>query len=144
MSTDPKPVEYKSAQYEFTEEQNKTINSLADNMKVSSNLLLIVGLAFVVFAALSLLHATQDKGSYGPPIGLGAAALLCLSIGFWTSSAAHSFRRIVETKNEDIWHLMNALDKLLNMYALLKTIVIGCLVLIVVGVAVAFYNATKG
>ena len=59
--------------------------------------------------------------------------------GFWTGGAATSFRKIVETKNEDIWHLMNALGSLHNMYGLLRTIILGSLVLAVVaGAMIAF------
>jgi len=131
----PPIKEYKSAQYEFTDEQNKQISALADAMRVTAGLMQLLGLAFVVFFALSLIQAIQANAGYGPPIGLGAAALLCLCIGFWTGSAVTSFRKIVETKNEDIWHLMNALSSLHNMYALLRTIILGSLVLAVVGLA---------
>jgi hypothetical protein len=37
--------------------------------------------------------------------------------------------------NEDVWHLMNALGSLHNMYGLLRTIILGGLVLSVVAVA---------
>jgi hypothetical protein len=144
MSSAPTPVpdlppikEYKSAQYEFSEEQNRQISALADAMKVSAGLLQLLGLAFVILCTLSITGAVQTSGGYGPPVGLGAAALLCLCIGFWTGGSANSFRKIVETKNEDIWHLMNAVGQLHNMYALLRTIILGSLVLAVVGLTLA-------
>ena len=140
MSSAPTPApdlpaikEYKSVQYEFTDEQNKQISALADAMRVTAGLMQLLGLAFVILCTLSVTGAVQSNGGYGPPIGLGAAALLCLSIGFWTGGSATSFRKIVETKNEDIWHLMNALGQLQNMYGLLRTIILGSLVLAVVG-----------
>ena len=128
----PPIKEYKSAQYEFNDEQNKAIYGLTDAMRVVAGLMQLLGLAFVVICALSVTAAIQHGGGYGPAIGLGAAALLCLCIGFWTGGAASSFRKIVETKNEDIWHLMNALGSLHNMYGLLRTIVLGSLVLAVI------------
>jgi hypothetical protein len=134
----PPIKEYRSAQYEFTDEQNKQISALADAMRVTAGLMQLLGLAFVVFFVLALIQAINEGGGpgrYGPPVGLGAAALLCLCIGFWTGSAVSSFRKIVETKNEDIWHLMNALGSLHNMYGLLRTIILGSLVLAVVGLA---------
>lgn len=139
-SPDLPPIkEYKSAQYEFNDEQNQQISALADAMRVSASLLQLLGLAFVVFFALALIQALNANGGgvgrYGPPVGLGAAALLCLCFGFWTGNAVSSFRKIVETKNEDIWHLMNALGSLRNMYGLLRTIILGSLVLAVIGVA---------
>ena len=73
-----------------------------------------------------------------------AAALLSLCVGFWTGGAATSFRKIVETKNEDVWHLMNAVGTLRGMYGLLRTIILGSLVLAVIALAlVAFSLASK-
>ncbi|MBA4191739.1 MAG: hypothetical protein C0467_27480 [Planctomycetaceae bacterium] len=124
--------EYKSAQYEFNDEQNRQFSALADAMQVVAGLMQLLGLAFVVLCALAVTSAIQAGGGYGPPIGLGCAALLCLCIGFWTGGSASSFRKIAETKNEDIWHLMNALGQLQNMYGLLRTIILGSLVLSIV------------
>jgi hypothetical protein len=132
----PPIKEYKSAQYEFTDEQNRQISGLVDAMRVTAGLMQLLGLAFVILCTLSVTNAIQAGGGYGPPVGLGAAALLCLCIGFWTGGSANSFRKIVETKNEDIWHLMNALGQLHSMYALLRTIILGSLVLAVVGLTV--------
>jgi hypothetical protein len=150
MSSAPTPVpdlppikEYKSAQYEFSEEQNRQISALADAMKVTAGLMQLLGLAFVILCTLSITGAVQTNGGYGPPVGLGAAALLCLCIGFWTGGSANSFRKIVETKNEDIWHLMNAVGQLHNMYALLRTIILGSLVLAVVGLTLAGVSLMK-
>ena len=133
----PAIKEYKSVQYEFTDEQNRQISGLADSMRVTAGLMQLLGLAFVVLCTLSVTGGLKNGGGYGPSIGLGAAALLTLSIGFWTGGSATSFRKIVETKNEDIWHLMKALGQLHNMYALLRTIILGSLVLAVVGMTLA-------
>lgn len=144
MSPSPVP-EFKSNQYEFTDEQNRSISQLADGMRTTATLVQLLGLAFVVLFGLTLYQALYHGANWGPAAGLGAGALLCLSIGFWTGGSAHSFRRIVETKNEDVWHLMNALDSLRNMYGLVRAVVLVSLVLIVVGVALAGYAvATKG
>jgi hypothetical protein len=141
MSSAPTPTpelppikEYKSAQYEFTDDQNKQISRLADAMQVTAGLMQLLGLAFVIFCTLSVTKAVDTSSGYGQAVGLGAAALLCLCIGFWTGGSATSFRKIVETKNEDVWHLMNALGQLHNMYSLLRTMILGILVLAVVGV----------
>jgi hypothetical protein len=138
MTPAPAP-EFKSNQYEFTDEQNRTISELAAGMGTVATLTKLLGLAFLVFFGLTLYQAIEAKGNYGPAAGLGAATLLCLSIGFWTGGSAGSFRRIVETKNEDVWHLMNALESLRNMYGLLRGIVLLSLVLIVVGLGLAAY-----
>lgn len=147
MSSAPTPdippiKEYKSAQYEFNDEQNRQISALADSMRVVAGLMQLMGLAFVVLCAMSAATAVQGGGvsGYGPAIGLGAGALLCLCIGFWTGGAATSFRKVVETKNEDVWHLMNALGSLHNMYGLLRTIILGSLVLAVVALALIAFT----
>jgi FtsH-binding integral membrane protein len=144
MSTGPDipPIkEYKSAQYEFNDEQNRQISGLTDAMRVVAGLMQLLGLAFVVLCALTATNAVNlgHLSGYGPPIGFGVAALLFLCIGFWTGGAATSFRRIVETKNEDVWHLMNAIGSLHSMYGLLRTIILGGLVLsVVAGAMIAF------
>jgi hypothetical protein len=149
MSTGPTPdippiKEYKSAQYEFNDEQNKEISALTDAMRVVAGLMQLLGLAFVVLTALTAMDVINVGGNrYGPVIGLGVAALICLCIGFWTGSSATSFRKVVETKNEDIWHLMNALGSLHKMYGLLRTIILGSLVLAVVGVAMVAFTLSK-
>ena len=131
------PADYKSGQYEFTEEHNRVIGGLADSMRVVASLMQLLGLAFAIFFAFQLLHTLKNRDNFFPAIGLGASMLLCLSFGFWTSGAAASFRKIVETKNEDLWHLMKALKNLHNMYATMRAIVYCGLVLAIVGVAMA-------
>ena len=135
MSTSPQP-EFKSEQYEFNAEQNRTISDLASAMSVVAMLMKVLGVVFLSFFGLLLLKAVETRSGYGPVIGLGSAMLLCLSIGFWTSSSAHSFKRIVESKNQDVWHLMNALTSLNKMYSLIRTIIIASLVLVIIGFAI--------
>jgi hypothetical protein len=136
--------EFKSSQYEFNDEQNKTFNELSAAMGTVSTLMKLLGLVFLIFFGLQLYHAIQvntGADAYAP----AAETLLCLAIGFWTGSATHSFRRIVETKNEDIWHLMNAMESLKNMYGLLRSIILLSIVLVIVGVALfAAAMATRG
>jgi len=144
MSTPaPGSPEFKSGQYEFNAEQNRTIGELAAAMAVVATLMKVAGLVFLIFFGLVLYEAIQTSPplrGYAPVVGLGAAALLCLAIGFWTGGSAHSFRRIVESQNRDIWHLMNALGSLRDMYALLRTIIIGALVVAAIGVALSLFT----
>ena len=139
----PAPAEYKSGQYEFTEEHNRTIAGLADAMRVVASLMQLLGLAFAIFFAFQLLHTLKNRENFFPAIGLGASMLLCLSFGFWTSGAAASFRKIVETKNEDLWHLMKALKNLHSMYATMRAIVYIGLLMAVVGVTMAVISYFK-
>lgn len=144
LAPDLPPIEaHRSSQYEFNDEQNRQISGLVDAMRVTGGLMQLMGLALVVLTCMSVALGVQAGGGYGPAIGLGAAALLCLCIGFWTGSSATSFRRIVETKNEDIWHLMNALGSLEKMYGLLRTIILASLVLAVVALALVVFSLSN-
>jgi hypothetical protein len=138
--TPPPQPEFKSEQYEFSDEQNRNIAALAQSMFTVATMMKVLGLAFVIFGGLQLATALRDKGNYAPAIGISVAALLFLVIGFWTSGSARSFSKIVETRNEDMWHLMNALRRLYNMYSLMRTIIIGGLVVAVVGLALTLWN----
>ena len=142
-TTPGSPAEYKSGQYEFTEEHNRTIAGLADAMRIVASLKHLLGLAFAIFFAFQLLHTLKNRENFFPAIGLGASMLLCLSFGFWTSGAAASFRKIVETKNEDLWHLMKALKNLHSMYATMRAIVYVGLLMAVVGVTMAVISYFK-
>lgn len=138
----PPIKEYKSAQYEFNDEQNREFSALADSMRVTAGLMQLAGLAFVVLAALTAAQVSSAAAgwqAYGPAIGLGAAALFTLCFGFWTGGAATSFRKVAETKNEDVWHLMNAVGSLRALYGTLRTIIFGSLVLVFVGVGMVAF-----
>ena len=154
MSTAPQPpnippqVPFKSNQPEFGDEQNKTISGLSDAMRAFANLMKILGAVFAVLAVVGVVMAllkqqpqgdTPGKfhlGAWGTVVGLAPFALLFLTFGFWAGGAAGSFRKIAETKNEDQWHLMNALGSLSKMFGLLRMLVIAALILLVVGAAV--------
>jgi hypothetical protein len=139
MSPSPLP-EFRSNQYEFNDEQNRTIGALSDGMRTTATLVQLLGVALLVFAGLTTYQAIKVEGTnWGPAAGLAAATLFVLTVGFWTGSAAHSFRRITETKNEDVWHLMNALESLRNMYGLLRGIVMVSLFLTVVGLGLVAF-----
>ena len=79
MSPSPLP-EFRSNQYEFNDEQNRTFSELADSMRTAATLLQLLGLAFLVFFGLTAYQAVKVEGAnWGPPAGLGAAALLFLA-----------------------------------------------------------------
>lgn len=139
MSTEPAPG-FKSQQYEFTEEHNRTLSKLSDSMRSVATLLQLVGLVFAIFFAVHLVGALQTQSHYGPAIGFAVGMILTLAMGFWTSGSAASFRKVVESKNEDVWHLMKALQQLSAMYSLMRTIILGTLVLAVVGVVLLLVN----
>jgi hypothetical protein len=139
MSTTPQS-EFRSAQFEFTDEHNRTLSGLAVSMSTTATLLQLLGVAFATLCALQILAVVQTRTGYIPAIGLGAGTLFCLAFGYWTARAANSFRKIVASRNEDVWHLMNALGRLHNMYAFMRFIILVSLVLAAVGLALAVFG----
>lgn len=142
----PQPQAYKSTQYEFTDEHNRTISGLAVSMRAFAGLMKILGLVFAVFCALTAVAAYKSTGwhTWGFPVILGAVGLLAVMFGFWTSSASNSFRKIAETKNEDIWHLMNAIGSLQKMYGTMRTMIITALVVAVIGAVLIIIGMWSG
>lgn len=141
----PQPQGYTSGQYEFSDENNRTISGLAVAMRSFATLMYVLGLVFLVFGGLTAGAAYQNMQksgnwhTWGFPVILGAVALLAVMFGMWTGSASKSFRKIVETRNQDVWHLMNALGSLRNMYGTMRMMIIFAVVLAVIGaVLIAF------
>jgi hypothetical protein len=142
----PQPQGYTSAQYEFSDENNRTISGLATAMRSFASLMYILGLVFLLFAALTSVAASRADAwhTWGFPVILGAVALLAVMFGFWTGSASGSFRKIVETRNQDVWHLMNALGSLRNMYGTMRVMILVAVILAVIGavlIAFGLYSA---
>jgi len=139
MSTAPEPQS--TGGYEFNDEQNRTFSALAESMGTVSTLLKLFGLVLCVALILIVYKVVSISAGYPSLIIIGVSALGSLAVGFWTSSSAASFRRITESKNRDVWHLMNALDKLHNMYALCRTLVQIGLVVAALAAALAAWEA---
>jgi hypothetical protein len=116
--------------YEFTPPQNQNIRLLSGKMK-------FVGVFYIVAAAL---FGLLGVGAifFMPMIGIIYIVVMIpeLLIGIWTTKAASSFRKIVETKGHDIPHLMNAVASLRKLYTLQYWLLIIALMLIVVSVVV--------
>lgn len=151
----PAQVPFKSSQFEFTDENNRTFSGLSDSMRAFANLMKILGAVFGVLMVVAIVVAVVVKGKpaegmtegpmrtgpWGYVVMLAPFALLFLTFGFWAGGSAASFRKIAETKNEDIWNLMNALNSLSKMFALLRLLVIGALILLLVGAAIVGVGA---
>ena len=110
------------------------------SLATSATLLQLLGVAFATLCGLQIVAVVKTQSGYVPAIALGAGALFCLAFGYWTARASNSFTRIVESKNEDIWHLMSALGKLHDMYAFTRFIILLTLILVVVGLALALFE----
>jgi hypothetical protein len=95
--------------YEFSEEQNKLIASLASCMGALGVILLLVG-------AIQLLAGvvTINKGGVVALV----RGLLGIVIGGFTQKAAGAFRQIVTSTGNDIGYLMSAVGTLRDLYRL--------------------------
>jgi hypothetical protein len=150
-----------TAQYEFTEAQNKQIGSLAGNMRFVGLFSVIFGVVALLITLLAALYIFRDRlpagyrekaadyykqakaklpedlqkqadeysldkiptdNNYlvGVASFCGVTGLFFLLQGVWMRSSAASFRKIVDTKGNDITNLMNAVGGLKSMYGLLS------------------------
>jgi len=139
MSTSPEPQQ--TGTLEFNDEQNRTFSDLADSMSVVANLMKILAIVLLVACGLIIYKVVAVSAGWPAMVLLGVGTLGILTLGFWTGSAASSFRRITESKNRDVWHLMNALGKLNSMYSLMRTLVQLGLVVAALAAAFAAYEA---
>jgi hypothetical protein len=134
-------------QYEFTSRQNAVIGPLARDMRWIAVPLQVVGVLYGIALILAVVKAVQEPHLFGEAALIALAMLFYLTLGAWTSRAARSFERIVTTQGQDISHLMDALDNLRKLYALLslfvKIYVVFALVAVVLGVIAALFMAFK-
>jgi len=105
--------------YEFSPEQNEVIASLASNMKMVGVVSLIGGGLLVVAGCV-----LSAKGGASAVIQ-GALGLV---LGGFTVQAAGAFHQIVDSREDDIGHLMTALGALRSLYRL-QVILLLCLAL---------------
>ena len=86
--------DFKSDQYEFTDEQAKNVGALAHSMGAVAMMLKLLGLAFVIFSGLQLSIALSTKAHYAAPLGLAVAALLFLVVGFGPHHRPDHFKKL--------------------------------------------------
>jgi hypothetical protein len=126
--------------YEFSSDQNLTIQILAKRMK-------FIGILNLVFSGLMAIGGlfVLFKFPAQAIVAFGEVALFAF-IGIWNYRGAASFQMIVQTTGNDIAHLMNALADLKKIYNLQFWLMIIILILIVVGIvaAVLFMGAAAG
>jgi hypothetical protein len=108
--------------YEFSPEQNEVIGSLASNMKLVGFVSLIGG---GLLALASCLHLA--KGGLQSLFHGGVAMV----VGGFMVQAAGAFRQIVDSRGDDIGHLMTALGALRGLFRL-QAILLFCLAFVLV------------
>lgn len=120
--------------YEFSAPENVIIRQLVDAMRFVSAASLAVG-AFVLILGLAGL-ATQGKAAIGPAIGDFAEAVVFVLIGVWLQRAVDAFNRVIDTKGDDITHLLNAIRELTRVFSLQRTVLVLAVILIVLGIGI--------
>jgi hypothetical protein len=169
-----------TAGYEFSDDQNKLIGSLAAKMNFVGLLAVILGVVNLLMALLVVAAVYRDRipadwktktneyvekareklpedvrkqaeqysldklpanhHLWGIALGTGASGLFYLLLGIWTRSASQSFRQIVDTRGNDISHLMHSLGALHQMYSLLYTLLVLVLLAGVVALGLTLYK----
>ena len=170
-----------AVKYEFTEEQNSRLRSLAGKMTLVG----FFSAAFGVFALLTCLLTVafifkdrlpagfrQKAGEYaqkaqaslpenlkqeasqyaldriptghnflsGVAIFTGVTGLIFLLQGIWTRSSAASFQKVMDTRGNDIEHLMNAVGSLQSMYGQIYLLLLAGLLAAVVAIGLTVYH----
>src|SRR5262249_9073593 len=161
-----------SPQYEFSQEQNALIGSLASKMRFVGLFFLAVGVLNVLIALLVVVAVFRDRVPqkwvdqlpaeakakveeqkdklpannhlWGIAINAGVVGLFYLVMGAWTQAAGDSFRKIVDTQGSDISHLMSALSSLHSMYALVYTLLVVTILLGLVALGVTLFQQFGG
>ena len=115
-------------QYEFSEEENILVGSLAKKMK-------FVGIFGIIFGILEILQGVfSDKTAI-------VQGLISIIIGIWTTKASESFQKIVDTQGNDISYLLGALDQLKKLFSLQYwTYLIGTILVIITIISLGIFG----
>ncbi len=126
------------SQYEFNEAQNLVIWELSKKMKFVSIFLIVIGVLQVIPGILLVFMSVFSASVVVEIIG---RSLIYIFIGVWGASAANSFRQVVDTKGNDIDHMMSALGDLKTAATLTYwLLIIFIILLIAVTMAFVFFG----
>src|SRR5262249_33056774 len=114
-------------QYEFTPQQNRVIGQLAGDMNWVAVPLVALGVLYAIAGVVAMIQAITHRAeatfSLLWLLLAGAVAIFLIGQGMMTMKAAGSFRQIVDTRGQDINHLMDALEKMRVQYSSLAMLV---------------------
>jgi hypothetical protein len=113
--------------YEFTEEQNRVIGSLASSMGWVSAIIVIVGLLQLVVGI-----AQVSKGG----IAAIAQAAVYFVVGWLTHKASKEFREITTSEGNDVGHLMDALGALRVLYRIQVIVILVAVTLVFLAIVI--------
>ena len=123
--------------YEFDDAQNESILALAKSLQ-------FVGaacLAFSLVVAAGLLHALV-RAEWPDVLAQGMLGIFTVTMGSLMIKAGAAFFSIVQTAGQDIDHLMQAIDKLRQVYSILTIVIMLAMLLTLVALALSFMTAS--
>jgi len=124
-------------QYEFSGSQNELIRDLSQKMNFVSSFLKVVGVINAIGGVLAIVQRQPNGAS---AIINGVVYVL---IGVWTSQAASSFLKIVDTQGNDIENLMLALGELRKLYQFQYWVLIICIIFVILAFAAGIIIAAS-
>ena len=101
-----------AAQYEFSNDENGTIGTAGARARVWG----VMSIAFGVIQMLTGLLLLPKGGMM--PIAHFVGGPISLAVGFTILGVAAAFRQVVDTKGNDVQHMMAALKKLTTAYTI--------------------------
>lgn len=125
--------------YEFDSSQNDTILGLAKTLQFVGMTSLVMALVFGLGCVSAAFQA-----NWSAVIGQGMWVVFTFTMGGLMIKAGKEFEAIVATSGKDISHLMEALDNLRQFYSILSVIIILCVLLALVGLAIAMISSGGG
>lgn len=116
MSAAPQPSAPRASsaspdEYEFSEEHKEGFAALAASMSFVGVCVMLLGLMSATFGLAAVYGGYAAVGA-----GLVAGALVCLPLGWWSTSAGRSLSALVRTRGRDVAHLMAAVVQLRRLF----------------------------
>lgn len=130
------------AQYEFSNDQNRTLISLASSMRVVGLFQVLIGLIALLACAFAIWKFKEQDPSFREIVFLGIIALFMfffLTTGWWIVTAASGFKYAATTTGRDIVYVMRSLDSLAKLFGLMKWILVFIMFLFLAGIGAFFY-----
>jgi stress response protein YsnF len=113
-----------SDHYEFTPEQERVVSRLGNSIRWTSPPMISLGLLVVIELLMYAIWLWR-RGEYGNlqltalPLFLLGIAIMFVGIGAWVGRVGTSFHQIVQTRGNDMAHLMSALSHLEKVWGII-------------------------
>lgn len=106
-----------ATQYEFTDAENAVVRDLAETMSVTGLVLMALAIVAILYAGSFIAGSREDL----TPLVVVAFCAPMVIAGYGLRAAAALLLKIVDTRGEDITHLMNALREFRRIFAQQRT-----------------------